>query len=56
MNNLTNLMMNNLNPWLFDTRAIALDHSSQYPHLGNIKDNSLLGFGGHRMILKSHNY
>lgn len=31
-------MMNNLNPWRCDTRAIALDNSGQHPHLGNLKD------------------
>lgn len=45
-------MVNNINPWLFGARAIALDHSGQQPHLGIIKD-IVLGCGGHRWILKS---
>ena len=48
-------MVNNLNPWLFDPQAIALDHSGQHPYLRIIKDLSLLGCGGcgHRVMFKS---
>lgn len=38
-------MVNNLNPWIFDPRAIALDHSGQHPYLGIIKDSVYLVVG-----------
>lgn len=36
-------MVDNLNLWLFNSKAIALDHSLQHLHLGIIKDISLHG-------------
>ena len=45
-------MANNLNFWLFISKAIALDHSGQHLHLGIIKDISLHGYGGRKMMLK----